>query len=90
MLVIPLFLGKNFVSLMRYALWEADCGQQALRAQSHLEEKLVHSREGKDGKVCKRKWPSNRKKPGLDQLQLLAYIIALTSHLMIEDPNRQI
>jgi len=34
---LSLSLGRNFVSLTRCTLGEADCGQQTLRARSHLE-----------------------------------------------------
>jgi len=64
---------------------------------SHLEVQQIHSREGKDGKVCRQKWPCqgllsawNRKLPGLDQQWGLAYIVAVMSYLGVEVLNHQI
>ena len=58
---------------------------------------IIHSREGKDGKVCQRIRHSQDllsawicKLPGLDQLGGLAYIVVVMPHLGVEIPNHQI
>jgi len=86
------------MSLMRYAVGEADRGQyaEALRA---LKVQQVHTRQGKDGKVCRWKRPSqglllawNHKLPGLNQPQGLAYSLHHNGDVTFggQGPNHQI